>query len=403
VQVTCSVSYESPSRLGVCRSQAQKTLTKSQVEGFGYDTPMLGTARTGTALVFAILLTNVASAQNSVPTPPADDVKQLTASAPASIFSMPADPAAILDVASRVNGLSGDKISPWHIKATYQKFNPSGKLLSPGIYEEFWFSDKSYKRAFTSATFAQTDYATERGIYRSGSQDWPGRSETEVRMYLTAPIPATLDLHHFQLKMESLSVGTGHLQCVTLISNKDKVYPDRSSYCFEQSRPMLRLAVSPEGLTQNLYDGVVEFQRHFVARDIRVTYRNQPVLIIHVDEIGGLSESGRAEVTPSPDATALLTGHIVVPEGTMSPLVSAFPVYPDNAKRMHVEGAVIIRIILGKDGVVTSADAISGPDELRKAAVDAVRKWVFRPFLVLGDPTEVETSVKIIFQMGGPD
>lgn len=73
---------------------------------------MLGTVRAATALVFAIFLTNVALEQNTVPTAPVDSTKQITASAAASISSMPTDPAAILAVGSEVNGLNGHGISP---------------------------------------------------------------------------------------------------------------------------------------------------------------------------------------------------------------------------------------------------------------------------------------------------
>jgi protein TonB len=128
-----------------------------------------------------------------------------------------------------------------------------------------------------------------------------------------------------------------------------------------------------------------------------VTYRDQPVLKIHVDDIGWLSESGRTEVTPSPDATGPLSGQIVLPEGTMSPflLVRVPPVFPAPAKYMLQQGTVILHITVGKDGVVTRAAAISGPDLLQKPAVDSVRKWEFRPFLVLGDPSEIETNVRM--------
>jgi TonB family protein len=356
---------------------------------------MLCTARAGTALVFAILLGEIAFAQNSVPTAPADNSKQIPTSAAPNLSSMPTDPATLLAAGSKVNGLNGPEISPWHIKATYQEFDAKGKLSSTGSYEEFWISDKSYKRTYTSPTFTQTDYATERGLYRSGNQAWPGPRETAVRMYLTTPIPATLGFHDLRLDHENHSNGKVQLQCVTLRPKGG--FPKWFAYCFEQGRPMLRLAVSPDGLNQNLYNDVVEFQKHFVARDIRVTYRDQPVLKIHVDDIGWLSESGRTEVTPSPDATGPLSGQIVLPEGTMSPflLVRVPPVFPAPAKYMLQQGTVILHITVGKDGVVTRAAAISGPDLLQKPAVDSVRKWEFRPFLVLGDPSEIETNVRM--------
>jgi len=54
---------------------------------------------------------------------------------------------------------------------------------------------------------------------------------------------------------------------------------------------------------------------------------------------------------------------------------------------------VTAEIVIGKDGHVVSARGISGPAEAYKGCEDAVRKWVFVPYLVLGKPVEVETKV----------
>jgi protein TonB len=66
---------------------------------------------------------------------------------------------------------------------------------------------------------------------------------------------------------------------------------------------------------------------------------------------------------------------------------------------MHVEGTIILHIIVGKDGAVKDAEAISGPAALRGAAVASVRQWIFRPFEILGKPTEVETNVRVTFTL----
>ena len=362
---------------------------------------MFGTSGVGSALFLAFVLSTATFAQDSVTTPPPEGANRSRQSAAPNSPLMPTDPAAILAVGSTLNGLSGPGISPWHIKATYQKFDTKGKLSGTGSYEEFWFADRNFKRTYTSPAFTQTDYATQRGLYRSGSKDWPGRQEAQVRMYLTAPIPPELGIANAQLKTESLDVGSARLRCVTL--KAPQVFPVESAYCFEQDRPMLRVALSPDGMTQNLYNGVVQFQGHFVAREILVTYMQKPVLKIHVDEIGGLSGNDVTESNPPSDATGPMTGRIVVPEETMTSLLLAqvLPVYPVSAKQMHVEGTVILRITVGLDGRVKSADAISGPAGLRIAAADSVRQWMYRPFTLSGEPTEVETNVRMIFTLGG--
>lgn len=76
---------------------------------------------------------------------------------------------------------------------------------------------------------------------------------------------------------------------------------------------------------------------------------------------------------------------------------SRAPEYPLVAKQAHVEGIVVINAVIGANGKVKSATAISGPSLLRRAAVDAVRQWIYRPTTLDGAPVESETRVEIRF------
>jgi protein TonB len=46
---------------------------------------------------------------------------------------------------------------------------------------------------------------------------------------------------------------------------------------------------------------------------------------------------------------------------------------------------------------VVTVDAVSGPEILRQAAVDAVKQWTYRKYLINGQPAEVETTVTVNF------
>jgi TonB family protein len=75
------------------------------------------------------------------------------------------------------------------------------------------------------------------------------------------------------------------------------------------------------------------------------------------------------------------------------------PVYPPEAKRKRIQGTVLLRATIGKDGVMKEVRLISGPPELTEAAIGAVQQWRYRPYLLQGSPVEVETMVKITFHM----
>jgi periplasmic protein TonB len=74
------------------------------------------------------------------------------------------------------------------------------------------------------------------------------------------------------------------------------------------------------------------------------------------------------------------------------------PVYPQAAMDAHVEGTVVLHVVV-VNGIVVAADAVSGPEILRQAAVDAVKQWTYRKYMLNGQPAEVETTVTVNFSL----
>jgi len=77
------------------------------------------------------------------------------------------------------------------------------------------------------------------------------------------------------------------------------------------------------------------------------------------------------------------------------------PVYPPIAKAARVSGTVVIQATISKTGSIEGLKVISGPAMLQQAAIDAVRTWRYRPYLLNNEPVEVETTVNVIFTLGG--
>jgi len=75
------------------------------------------------------------------------------------------------------------------------------------------------------------------------------------------------------------------------------------------------------------------------------------------------------------------------------------PVYPRNALTMHMEGAVELTATISKTGVITAVKVVSGEQLLTKAAVDAVKQWKYKPYLLNGEPVEIQTQVTINFKL----
>ena len=77
------------------------------------------------------------------------------------------------------------------------------------------------------------------------------------------------------------------------------------------------------------------------------------------------------------------------------------PQYPPIAKTAHVSGTVILHAIIAKDGTIQELQYVSGPPLLMKTAMDAVQQWRYKPTLLNGDPVEVDTTIYVVFTLGG--
>jgi protein TonB len=73
------------------------------------------------------------------------------------------------------------------------------------------------------------------------------------------------------------------------------------------------------------------------------------------------------------------------------------PVYPAEAQRKGIHGNVVLNALVGKDGHVRSVEKISGNPILAKAAISAVRQWVYEPTLIHGQPVDVHLTVTVSF------
>jgi protein TonB len=77
------------------------------------------------------------------------------------------------------------------------------------------------------------------------------------------------------------------------------------------------------------------------------------------------------------------------------------PEYPPTARAAHVQGQVVLHAVIGKDGNVKQVQVISGPPMLASAAENAVKQWRYKPYVLNGQPVEVDTTINVNFTMAG--
>jgi TonB family protein len=78
------------------------------------------------------------------------------------------------------------------------------------------------------------------------------------------------------------------------------------------------------------------------------------------------------------------------------------PKYPEEARAKKIRGTVVLGVIISKDGTVENIRVQTTPAEsLAKSAIEAVRTWRYRPYLLNGNPIEVETTVNVTYTLAG--
>ena len=77
------------------------------------------------------------------------------------------------------------------------------------------------------------------------------------------------------------------------------------------------------------------------------------------------------------------------------------PQYPVLARQAHIQGIVVLLAVIGKDGTVRDLHVKSGPPLLAQAAMDAVKQWRYKPYLLNGEPVEIDTQINVNFTLAG--
>jgi periplasmic protein TonB len=116
--------------------------------------------------------------------------------------------------------------------------------------------------------------------------------------------------------------------------------------------------------------------------------------------IGAIIESvgiGRPAVV-KPKAPISLSVSSGVMAGNL--LVKTLPQYPAIPKAARIQGTVVLQATISKSGSIQNLRVISGPPLLQQAAMDAVRSWRYKPYLLNGEPVEVETTINVVFNLG---
>jgi TonB family protein len=113
-----------------------------------------------------------------------------------------------------------------------------------------------------------------------------------------------------------------------------------------------------------------------------------------------VTSAGMAHMTPS--SPTLVDGKLNVAPNIIAgnKISGMIPQYPAVAKAGHVEGVVVLQATISRQGSIEKLQVLSGPPLLVQAALDAVKTWQYRPYLLNGEAVEVEAQITVNFTQG---
>ena len=111
-------------------------------------------------------------------------------------------------------------------------------------------------------------------------------------------------------------------------------------------------------------------------------------LALHVNAIASAQEESRSS-------------RLKVDIDKLTIVSKVMPIYPPEEKKKGTTGTVVLEAIIGKSGSIENLNVRSSPSQgLSRSALDAVHQWRYQPYLLNGDPVEVETTINVIYNLG---
>ncbi|MGD0444172.1 MAG: energy transducer TonB [Edaphobacter sp.] len=318
------------------------------------------------------------------------------------------DTAALMDRlhrASTVNAIDDPQLKPWHLKLSFQLFDAKGKPAERGTIEEWWSGPSIHKTVYTSPSYTSTEIKTKDGLYRTkGMPSVPSLVALVLRQVVN-PMPDEKDIADSTPDLRKETMGKVPMDCIMLAQAiKNVANPPLGlfpTYCFDHDKDSLRVSYD-FGSQLTARNRIGTFQGRQVVIDQTTILGSVDAITGHVESLETVSLA-ESEMTPSTDLRKIDSDPVRAASGVVAGLKIAGPppIYPESAKIMHISGTVILKARIGTDGRIHFLQVVSTPDaDLAISSLAAVRQWTYKPYLLNGEPVEVDTQITVNFAFG---
>jgi len=184
------------------------------------------------------------------------------------------------------------------------------------------------------------------------------------------------------------------------------VYPEIAKTAHIRGTVVLHAIIGKDGSVQQLQfvSGPPLLMRSAMVAVRQWQY--EPTLLngepVEVDTTVSVVFTLGEDPTPEPPPGTSPQPEIPSTSATIQPLRlihQEMPVYPPDAKEKHIEGSVLINAVVSSEGSIKQLEFVSGPLELKDAAIDAVGQWQYRPMQVNGRTLEAHIRIAVLFSL----
>lgn len=281
---------------------------------------------------------------------------------------------------------------PFLLEVEYQLYDLDGRPTVSGTAEESWTeTDGKQIRIQSSSLVIGDEPPTDRyAIYTRESY-----LVHQALGALARPFPSGTQRKDFAMDRFTQTIANSDFDCFSLIPPQGKRTPSTPAYCTDPDNRIVAM-VGPLFLLER--SDFRKLRGHEIPMDLKLSYEGKLALTMHVAELDPLPHvpvaRSKTKAGPEPSRVA---GETIVGMA----IKRKDPKYPAEAKIKRISGSVIIAAIITREGKIADMEVIASPDPLlTKSALDGVKSWTYRPYILNGAPVEIETTITVNYAFG---
>lgn len=312
----------------------------------------------------------------------------------------------ILEI-SNLNSIDAPDLKPWHLVFTYDLAASDGQPAATGTVEEWWKDRSHWRRTITQGDRKQIVVDDDNSPKTGGDVGLETGVLDDLITKIIHPVDDVAHISEVDPVLEHREFGSLKTDCIMLSDPMPLSRGESTMYQLPLGLFPTYCFTSDDAIRVIWQSGVIS-----------VVLNSSGVFLAHkvgvaVSISAGKEKLGSAKVikleTTTPDSIDLSTEGLIgtlakvrIGSGVIAGLAlkQVPPVYPASAKASHAEGTVVMRAVIGSDGRIHSIHVTSSPNnQLSLAALVAVQQWTYKPYLLNGVATDVDTTITVNFNL----